>query len=562
MKNFLIIWFIVLFTYSFVNANEQEQRKSIIEQGAKLFQQNDLSILSKVATEYLKTEERTFSGKWKLRLLYSGVFSTFNINIKDSEYWEKLENKVESWMKKEPNSTMAHIVYASVFAHKAWMYRGRSAARYVSKENWDLFHKEIIKSNSILEKYHDVAVNDPQYYVQLLSNKRSEGVDRKTFLKLAREALKKYPYYYTIYEFILHYMSPNWNNFSKIEIENFAQEIVQVNEGVEKDEVYARFYLIAKKDMYKNGLFYASGINWKNMSTSMDKILEKYPSQYNINNFAYISCLSGDKEKTAKLIDKIADGPMMSIWKNNNIYEKCKLLNKHVSNKTLVKVINPKDLVNYIQTNKNNRPLFIYFSSYDEKSPINDIELLKDIAKNFINVIDFISVNYYPEIKAYKYPQIYHDYAIKYLPSFMFNVDKKIISRKYISILTEKNRKYIKNRLKDLLKDLKKENFLERFKETIIDDESFLNSMDMIRLIDSKYDPKGNIFAARAYALDREQGKFAQGYSSYKTNQREGNIDALDLCKKRSKFLKIDAECILYNSGVNYVYDKNITEIK
>jgi hypothetical protein len=60
------------------------------------------------------------------------------------------------------------------------------------------------------------------------------------------------------------------------------------------------------------------------MSKSIDDVLAQYPDQWNINNFAYFSCLAGDKNKTRLLITQIQNEPILEVWGGINFYYQCK----------------------------------------------------------------------------------------------------------------------------------------------------------------------------------------------------------------------------------------------
>jgi len=61
------------------------------------------------------------------------------------------------------------------------------------------------------------------------------------------------------------------------------------------------------------------------MSKGIDDVLAKYPDQWNINNFAFFSCLAEDKAKSREIISKIQGGPISLAWFNDmRFYNACK----------------------------------------------------------------------------------------------------------------------------------------------------------------------------------------------------------------------------------------------
>lgn len=56
----------------------------------------------------------------------------------------------------------------------------------------------------------------------------------------------------------------------------------------------------------------------------MDDVLAQYPDAWNLNNFAYFSCLAGDQAKTHKLIESISPPFMQSVWKDRGLLDRCR----------------------------------------------------------------------------------------------------------------------------------------------------------------------------------------------------------------------------------------------
>ena len=551
MKLIVAILFYSLLSQSMLYADELKERKIIFDMGSKLIKKNDFKTLTELANKYMKNESRTSSGKWKLRLLYKGIFSTFNMDMTDKKYWNDLEKNILKWTKDYPNEPISHIVYGSLIYHKAWMYRGSSYAKNVKKNNWTLFYKELNKAKKYISDHKTIAFNDPQWYVLMLSIARGESLNEKLFEKLFDEALKKYPDYYPIYEYALHYMSPNWNNFTKEEIEKNAKRVLNISK--DEDGTYARYYLMANDIIYRDSLFYSSNLDWSLLSKSIDKVLKKYPTQYNINNFAYLSCLSNNKDKTIELMNKITDKSILKIWKNNENFNRCNELDKN--NKYTITTIKPNELYNHIQKNNTDKPQLFYFSSYKNNCKVCDINLFYKLEKDFKNKINFISVNLSPENKIYKFPYIYRNFYINSTPSLMLVYKKKIV-RRIINVNLSNDNKYVKHMLNTTLLDLKNLSILEQFKELIVDKASYLNSNDTVRIVDYNYRANKNKYKARAYAVSLRKNRFAQGLQTIRVStQEEANQLAMEECEQRRMQLEINDQCRLHSVGNKYVYE-------
>ena len=553
--------FILLLSTIVSYSSGSSVNKEISKHATKLFLNNDFDNLIVEAKKYLKNKEKTINGNWKLRSLYKGVFNTFNIEIKDEQYWNHLEEKLLSWSKSYPNEPITYITYASLLYHKAWMYRGQSYAKNVSKKDFQRFNEELNKARQYLLKYKDFASNDPQWYVLMLSIARGSGMDEKEFSDLFNEALNKYPDYDTLYEFAIYYMSPNWNNFSKEKIEQYAQKVLKISKDA--DGSYAKFYMYAKKNIYKETLFYQSDVNWSKLKNSFDKLIRSYPTQYNINQFAYLACLKGDIDITKELMSNRVSRPILSIWKSRDTYNRCKVLseNKASNNDNYkVKTITADELTSYIQNTTTDKPQLFYFSSYIKGCKVCDIHHFKKMAKKYHGKVEFISVNLYPENSINKYPNLYISYYLPSIPSMMFIYKKKIIRRILYVDLVKKYRDYVR-KIDTTIKELRNPEFLKMFKETISDKASYLNSNDEIRFLDPLF-LSSEGYKARACSVSLYKNRIACGQNFSPFSQDVSNQSALDECEKEKARIGIKDECRFQRIGKKYVYENDIVNKK
>lgn len=304
-------------------SGELATREKIKDEVSVLFNKNNYNALSELSAKYLHAEERTSSGLWKSGLFYSGIIDQADLKIKDEDHWNNLEQKALEWVKSQPKSPSGYLAYAIILERRAWMYRGGGWAKDVKKEDWVYFRKYIQKAKSFLLKNKRIASSNPQWYDTMISIARAEGIDKSAFDQLITEAIDKFPYYYPIYFSAINYLAPRWHG-SKREIENFATKAVNFTKAKEKNGMYARIYWYASQTQYGYKLFTESAVLWATMSKSIDDVLEKYPDQWNINNFAKFSCLARDKSKTKLLISQIKGKPILKAWQNFGFYSRCR----------------------------------------------------------------------------------------------------------------------------------------------------------------------------------------------------------------------------------------------
>ncbi len=79
------------------------------------------------------------------------------------------------------------------------------------------------------------------------------------------------------------------------------------------------WYISQCKCTKLTNVFEDPAINWDKMKKSMADVLGLYPDQWNINNFAYLSCRAKDKAMTKSLLGRITT-PLNSAWADSDDY--------------------------------------------------------------------------------------------------------------------------------------------------------------------------------------------------------------------------------------------------
>lgn len=323
MKLTLFALVVLLLAATTASSGELAERQILKDQAKALFFTENFAKLNELTTKYRNSEERTPSGLWKLTLIYSGLRSVARTGIADEEYWEALEDRALRWVARYPNSPAAHLTYAEILTDHGWMYRGNGAAYEVRQEDWQPFYAYYKKAKDYLIEHKAVVAEDPLWYELMLKIAKAEGWTKEEFMALVEEATASSPYYYQIYFAAIDYLLPKWHG-SREEIENFAEWATSITAEKEKNAMYARIYWYASQIDYGIELFTNSDVVWPKMADSFDDVLERYPDQWNINNFAFFSCLARDKETANQLIEMIDGKPIVRAWIRLANYGKCR----------------------------------------------------------------------------------------------------------------------------------------------------------------------------------------------------------------------------------------------
>lgn len=551
------IIYLFLICNIFIYAGEREERLNIGNNIKTLFLEDNITQLSTLSQTYCEKSSRTLGGRWKLRFYFTGISKAFNQSNKSPKYWNSLEDKILNWVNKEPNNPTFHIIYTEFLIRKAWMYRGTSYARAVTKENWKLFHQTIKQAKQYHLKHKKIASQNPHWYFSMITIALAESLNKKDFLDLLDESLSRYPNYYPIYESALYYMSPYWNNFNANEIENIAQSILKYTK--DKDGAYSRFYWMAKDVIYKNNLFSKSKIDRKIMKSSIQQLIKSYPTQYNINSFAYISCLDNDIQNTHDLIEQIQGSPNLKIWKTKNNFDRCNSLSSKDDKKSVIKIIKPSNLELYLQTYSSSKPLYIYFASHKEGATLSEVNKIERVAKKYQDKINFITVNFFPKNRIFNYPSLRRRFHLIDIPNGILMYKNKVILwlEEFNNLQEEVQFLIINEALKEILLELNDDDFLSYFKSDLNDNASYFNTSTSGRV--NVRDYKGYSYKYKtlmiASSIKNHTWVAGGGYSN--NSQKEATDQALNKCANDKKQHNIEEECTIYMIGNEYLYEKN-----
>jgi len=321
--NKILIFFLLLIVPITSFSGELETREEIKNNVRALFTAKDYNSLNNVGYSYLKDKSRTSSGLWKLSLYYVGLSGIPNSKVTDPHYWKNLKEQVQTWSDFDRKASFPHMIYVNMLISEAWMYRGSGWAREVREEDWKPFREKIEEARLYLEEHSQLKSQDPRWYENMLTIAKAQNWNVSNFYKLLDEALDAHPQFYEIYFRAINYLQPRWHG-SVEEIEEFANYAINKSRKYEGNGMYARIYWYVSQEEYGHQLFTKSKVRWEQMKLGIDDVIDKYPDQWNINNFALFSCLANDKKMTNKLINIMEGRPIINAWRDGRFYEYCK----------------------------------------------------------------------------------------------------------------------------------------------------------------------------------------------------------------------------------------------
>ena len=303
---------------------EAEIRDQLEAQGRELFLAERFSDLDYLAGEYLGNETRTLSGQWMIDKMHSGILSTVPCACKDEEEIIAMEGRAIRWIKANPNSPTAHLVYAAALRKHGWWHRGNGYARDVAPEAWKPYREYIEQARLYLMERKEALAGDPRWYAAMLRLATDQSWPAEDFSALLQEATELHPYYYDIYYEAIRYFSPKWNGNAEL-LDQMARFAITMTQDGEGDAIYARIYWSAADVQFGHGIVARQPEVWATMRQGFSDMLNDFPDQWNIINFARYSCVAGDRQYAAKLFPAIDENLVDRAWgKYGPDYRQCR----------------------------------------------------------------------------------------------------------------------------------------------------------------------------------------------------------------------------------------------
>lgn len=143
--------------------------------------------------------------------------------------------------------------------------------------------------------------------------------DKSQYLKLAHDAVSKYPNSSLIYETIANNWGSAWN-YSRQELDSFI--LTHVQNSISSDELYAQTYMHYLKPGNVIETTNTYQFDYGKFRHGMNSFLNHYPSNYNYNLFAQASCLLKDKDNAKNLIEHKMTTQLNQQW-YATVYSDC-----------------------------------------------------------------------------------------------------------------------------------------------------------------------------------------------------------------------------------------------
>lgn len=321
-----VVWplvVVLMAASSGLSADEINMRGTLKHQAEKYFMEEDFKRLELIMGGYREKETRTFSGLWRNSVLYFGFKDFMSPRVQNERFWGQLKEKSDKWLLQYPESATANIVKGIMLRQYARKFIGRGMSKAVPEEARKKYKSNLQMARKHMMHVKEIADYDPHWYVVMAEILKSSGVWEEEYMVVIDEGLSKFPSYYKLYFTALDYLSPRWKKDIS-HLEKFADAAVKRTNVTDGEGMYARIYWYAFQGIYGSSVFSDSLVDWERMKRGMQDVLADYSDSWNLQNFAYFSCLSKDRQMTKNMFDKMASQPMLKqVWGKRQTYNGC-----------------------------------------------------------------------------------------------------------------------------------------------------------------------------------------------------------------------------------------------
>ncbi|MGD8595380.1 MAG: DUF4034 domain-containing protein, partial [Gammaproteobacteria bacterium] len=241
--------------------------------------------------------------------------------------WKLNLETVNKWIKETPDHPAPYLAKAEILISYAWDARGSGWAKDVTESQWSLFNSRIAEARQVLEDSAAVSGNHPYWFLTMEIVAKAQNWNIQEFEQLYNSAIYAYPTYYYIYFRAADYFQPRWHGSRKL-LRQFVDNAVNKSRHKEGLTLYTRIYW-SQLWALKDDTFAPGYAEWNLMKQGFEDIMKDYPnSAWNLNAYAYYSCMAKDWSTTKQLTSKIEDNPHLSIWGSRSRYFTCKSKSK------------------------------------------------------------------------------------------------------------------------------------------------------------------------------------------------------------------------------------------
>lgn len=292
------------------------------DQTRKAFLAGQFAQLDELIENLERTDARTQIGRPKAGIVYEMLDGTvFLYGAVTNQTLNAHEGQADRWIAEVPTSKSARIVRAMAMKNRAWHARGSGFYPSLSTDQIEAFLVYSRLAKDYLKSVKHLAGSDPHWYALMLDIEIGLSPGETDFDTVANEALAAFPLYTPIYFQIVRKNLSRWGG-TKESLEYWVDRIAK---AAGSDEAYAKAYWIASDEDYGYFIAGETEANWERFRAGFEIIMKKYPSKWNLNQFARFACAFADKTMAIKLLDQLGTDLDLEAWRSYMRAPSCRI---------------------------------------------------------------------------------------------------------------------------------------------------------------------------------------------------------------------------------------------
>lgn len=301
-------------------------RDSALAVPEKIFEENVLSedfvTIDNLLKKWGQQEERDQDGDWKLSSFSKALETSYTQSI-NPLYWEQSQQRIKRWKVVSPKT--GGLAEARYWLDYAWSIRGWKSASNTDPYAMKLFYQRLKKAEQALMAVRTIKDSNPVWYEMYLRVVVDMKKDTKFTESIFDEAIKTYPYYIPLYRIMTDYWAdPRENLKDWKELDKLVNRATAYTFETDGDSNYARIYgALAWHKNDSENIFQNSPVSWSKMKSAFETMIKRYPSPFNLNEFAFLACQANDKTTFLTLRPRIEKQLMPELWPSNTSIDLC-----------------------------------------------------------------------------------------------------------------------------------------------------------------------------------------------------------------------------------------------
>jgi hypothetical protein len=278
--------------------------------------------LDRIVTAYRNNKDRSPSGLWKLRLVYHGIGHVVSeVMAATPELMPPNRKTVDDWIAESPNSPTPYLFKALMLRNHIYALL-RSPLEPATIAHWNNPAFRMMELRQFLNQYKAVASADPHWYSLMIEVMGLQGESRDAIMSVVDEAVEREPIYHETYFAALRAIMPRSDQPMRelVKLATYAVEKTKASEG---GGLYARLFWIALSEMGDDRTVETMYQNWDKVRLGIERVVADFPAQWNIQHFAFFSCIARDKKTTRLLMERMRGRRYAQAWQQLEVQQAC-----------------------------------------------------------------------------------------------------------------------------------------------------------------------------------------------------------------------------------------------